>query len=198
MVTAAQAETGTFCWLMEFAFSGGTDYYATAAQDVLWSGNTYTALGGNLTFEGVEETFDLQGQGVRLTLDGVDQTIITAILGENFIGRTATIYLAHFAADGTIVADPEEVYHGLLNSVFTVKETGQTCSISTFLVSDLTKFNEVRGIRANLASHQAVYSGDTFFRHNTGIKGRKVWWGPRPVYPPGGGGGGGEEFPEKK
>jgi hypothetical protein len=199
MVTAAQAETGTFCWLMEFAFSGGTDYYTTAAQDVLWSGNTYTALGGNLSFEGIEETFDLQGQGVRLKLDGVDQTIITAILAENFIGRSATIYLAHFAADGTITADPEKVYTGLLNTAFSVEETGDTCTVSTFLVSDLTKFSEVRGIRANLASHQDAYASDTFFRHITGIAGRKIQWGPDTYEPPpGGGGGGGPELPHVK
>jgi len=181
MLTAVQADTGEFFHLISLAFSAATTYLTTASSDVTWSGDTYTAVGGALHFDAVQEGLALQAQQVRLTMDGVDTTIITDLLGQNFIGRTAIIWLAHFAADGTITADPYMRFSGLLNDRFEVEETfarqAGTCTVRTTITSPLTRFSEVRGIRSNQASHSHHFNGDTFFRHINGIAGRKIFWG---------------------
>ena len=179
MVTAATAETGELCYLLSFAFSGGTLYLTTASTGIDWSGNTYQAIGG-LTFEAVPETRELTDQAVQIVLDGVDQTVITTILQENFLHRVATIHLAHFSS-GAIIADPEQVWSGVMSEGFRVRERwnagGGTTKVETAIMSPLVLFRQTRGIRANVASHSSVYPGDLFFRHLQAIQGRPIFWG---------------------
>lgn len=179
MIAAATAGTGEYCYLLSFAFSGGTLYLTTASTDIDWSGNTYQAIGA-LTFEGVPETRERSDQGVRLTLDGVDQTVITRVLQENVLHRTATIHLAHFSS-GAIIADPVQISSGVLSEAWRIREQsnreGGTTSIETGIMSPFVVFRQTRGIRANVASHSSVYPGDLFFRHLAAIQGRPIFWG---------------------
>lgn len=183
MVTAVQAETGEIFYLLSFEFSAVTTYLTTASNDVVWSGNTYLSVGGNLNFEAIQESGELNAQSVRLVLDGVDLTIITDILGQNHIGRTATIHLAHFTSGGAIESDPYQSFSGVMNGSFRIEETfdrqSGTCRVSTMLVSSLTRLRGRRGIWANVASHSAVYPGDTFFRFMQGVaqKAGNITWG---------------------
>ena len=187
MVTAAKADTGEYCYLLSFAFSGGTLYLTTASTDIDWDSNTYQAIGG-LTFDAVPETRELTDQAVRITLDGVDQTVINRILRENFLHRAATIHLAHFSS-GAIIANPEQLWAGVMSEGFRVRESsnreGGTTRVETAIMSPLVLFRQTRGIRANVASHSSIYSGDTIFRHLQAIAGKEINWGGARV---GGGG----------
>ncbi len=183
MVTAATAETGEYCYLLSFAFSGGTLYLTTASTDIDWSGNTYQAIGG-LTFEAVRETREFTDQSLSVTLDGVDQTVITKVLQQNYIGQTATLHIAHFSS-GAIISDPVQLWSGYMNDAWQIREShgrgGGTSRITTSIVSPFVIFRQTRGIRANVASHSSVYSGDTFFRHLQAIQGRPIFWGTATV-----------------
>jgi len=367
---AVSQRFGVVCHLFELEFSGGTFRFTTAPVDISWNGYTWSAVGGNLSHGGVTETREFSAQAVRITLDGVSQAVISALLGQSYIGRDAKIYQCYIAPDdnlvtysfdfstysqgnspvltadvdgpygdtaynvedasgslraniaspvlgafviggskciaidvrqgtsppangssfalydntagqyrawariewpgpeltiinsngsivgvfhhsvdwhrvvlksdavtagndhriylypaheptetgdidatgfqcvdhdqeprgyaatdgaavqgGSIVIDPYQIFGGYLNSNIKVIETGKTCRIETQLVSSLAKFDQQRGLRASLAAHQDVYSGDTFWRHITAIYGRQTWWGPRPQSGRGGGGG---------
>jgi hypothetical protein len=187
MVTAAQAASGEIFYLYELEFSGGTLRYTTAPNDMSWDGQTWVSIGGHLRFEGVKESRDLTGQSVRVILDGVNQAVISALLGQNYIGRTAKIYLGHIASTGAITTDPYLLFSGYLNSAFRVEEQpNETCRVSTSLVSFLARFKQQRGIKASVASHEDIFAGDTFWQHITEIP-VKVWWGQEPVSTRGGG-----------
>ena len=182
MKTAAAAEDGDLLHLISLAFSGGTLFLTTAPHDVVFSGDTYVAVGGHLGFELVQESSDLTGQGVRVTLDGVDQTVISPLLAQNYIGRTAKVYQAHMDSAGVLVVDPVLLFEGLLNSSFRVSESRDpegsgTVVVTTTIVSPLVSFRQRRGIRMTLASHQHHFSADTIMRHISTISARKVYWG---------------------
>lgn len=191
MKTAFAAESGEAFHLFELNFSGGVQRLTDGSNTITWDGKTWTAVGGHLRFDAVQEVTTLTGQGVRITLDGVDQTVISALLSENYIGRVARIYRGHIGTDGTIIADPVELFNGLLNSPFEIREDGETVKVTTFVVSTLTRLRQRRGIRANVASHQQHFPNDTFFRHITAANARQPFWPGRPPRDPGGGGGGG-------
>lgn len=178
MKTAAAAATGEAFHLFELNFSGGVQRLTDASNNVVFQSNTYSAIGGHLRFEAVQELPSLSGQGVRLVLDGVDQTVISAVLAENYIGRKCVIHRVRLDTGGAIIVDPVEIFNGFLNNEFEIRETGETVTVSTFVVSSLTRFSQTRGIVASLTSHQQHFSGDTFFRHVTAIAARKVFWGP--------------------
>ena len=181
MVTAATAATGEYCYLLSFAFSGGTLYLTTASSDIDWNSNTYQALGG-IGFEAVRETREFSDQSLRVTLDGVDQTVVNKVLQQNYIGKTATLHLAHFT-DGAIIADPVQLWSGYMNAAWQIRETGGSSRITTSILSPFVIFRQTRGIRANVASHSSVYPGDTFWRHLQAIagKGAAAAWGTAPA-----------------
>jgi len=181
MQTAVAAHASEAAHLVVLAFSGGTVRFTDAAQDLLWDGNTYTALGGLLQFDVIQETSDFAAQGVGMKIDGVSTTVIDTLLSEGYIGRLATIYRCHFDAAGEIVADPVVLFIGYMNDAWQIEEKyshdRSYCEVSTRFVSPLAKFEQVRGIRADLASHQRYFSTDTFFSHISSTTDRQVNWG---------------------
>lgn len=177
MDTESAAATGSFAYLISLAFSGGTEYLTTASSDVTWSGDTYAAVGGHLSFDAIHEVATARPQGVRMTFDGVDQTIISALLGNNYIGRAAKIYLVHFDSSGAIVADPELLFDGLINGQWDIETTGDTVKVSTRVLPPTARFRQRNGIRTSLQSHQAVYANDTIMRHLTALNGKVIVWG---------------------
>lgn len=180
LVTAVKAERGEFVHLVEIVFSGGTTRLSTGAQDLSWNGQTWEAVGGLLEFSGVEEGGDQGGQGVDVRLSGVDQSILSSLLNNQYRGRTVKIYRAHLDATKGRVLGTILLFQGLQLSPYSVEEerygSGGTVRISTRLVGYLGTPRH-RGIQANLVSHQHHFTGDTFFRHAASLANKKVFWG---------------------
>ena len=194
-ITAAQAAAGEIFHLFELRFSAATLYLTDAPNDVVFSGNTYTAIAG-LSHEAVQETTELGAQAVRITITGVDTALITRVLQQNYVGQTAIIRHAHIASDGTITSNPVVVFNGLMNAAFEVRESftrsGGISTVATRLVSPFAIFNKLNGVRSNVSSHQKYYTSDTFWRHLANASDTGVMWGnTTPVFLHGSGGSGG-------
>lgn len=158
---------------------------------------TWEAIGGLLEFGGVEETSDPKGQGVDVKLSGVDQTIISTLLNNNYRGQPVKIWRAWLdSVSGLVLRDLLLLFGGLQLSSYNVEESqerdGGTVTISTRLMSYLAA-SRARGILASLVSHQHLFPGDTFFRHVPGLANSKVYWGTKaPTQITGGGDPGGD------
>lgn len=163
----AQSQSSEVIHLLSLAFSGGTVRFTTGPHDVSWNGFTWSAAGGAMSFEAVNETADVSGQRLKIILDGVALTAITALLSEDYIGRLGTLYRAHLNLAGQIVADPIVLFLGYMNSPWEISEDWENhwCKVETELVSPLAVLEQVRGITADPNSHQAFYSADTFWAH---------------------------------
>jgi hypothetical protein len=190
MVTAVAAESGyADVWLIVLVSSGGTTRITTASQTVTWDANTYTAVGGAIEFEPPAETSDPAAQSLRLSLAGVSQTIITDLLTNDMRGRDCTLYFGQIdVATGAVIADPVEVFTGLLNDRWTItEERGDsgpgTVRVSTSAVSQLARYLVPRGMRSNVQSHNDMLAraglavGDTFFSRVPTLVGKQVLWG---------------------
>lgn len=192
-LAAVIAERAEFCHLLELQFSSGTVRLSTGSQDLSWDSQTWQAVGGLLEFGGVEETGDVRGQGVDVRLSGVDQTVLSTLLTNQFRGRPIKIWRAYLnTTTGEVLGTPLLLFQGLQLSPYTVEEQrgreGGSVKISTRVVG-LLGINRVRGIQANLVGHQHYFNGDTFFRHTSSLANVKVYWGTN-VATVGGGGGG--------
>lgn len=164
-----QAQRAETFHLLSLSFSGGTIRFTTGPHNVTWSGQTWSAAGGAMSFEAVNETPDPSGQRLKIILDGVALTSITALLAESYIGRLGTLRRGYLNAAGEIIADPITLFTGYLNAPWDVTENWDSdnpyCKVETELVSPLAVFNQIRGIRADRNSHQAHFASDTFFSH---------------------------------
>jgi len=188
MVSSFQAASGGYTHLVSLAFSGGTTRLTSASTDISWGGNTYTALGGHMTFDAITEGRDLRTQGFNLTLDGVDQTSISSILSNDVIGRACIVHLVKFDSAGAIIADPIILFSGIMNGHWRFKESRagrNTAKVTMRVLSPFSRFRYRSGIRTSVASHAGVaspdYSGETFFAHLLALNGKLITWGKRTV-----------------
>ena len=189
MQAAVAAQTGEIVYLFQIGTSGGTIRVCSAPVDIAWNSQTWEGIGGTLAFSGVEETADPAGQGVELTLAGVDQTIISALLQNQFRGYEVRIWLAHLAANGTIIADPIEIFRGRQLSDYRITEeratdkSAGTVTVVTRVQSRLAILRHAQPVFTSETSHNDMLKragltiGDTFFRNVPAIAGKTLKWG---------------------
>lgn len=140
-------------------------YLTTAAQNLVWNAQTWIAVGGRLEVDALGESTDLAATTVRLTLAGVDQTLLALILGSRWRGRTAKVYYAHLSQTlGTVIDAPVVMFVGLMNGGFSIVESrgdfgGGTVDVSCRITEKVNDLVRVRGVRTNVASHQSVIPG---------------------------------------
>jgi len=181
-------ESAVLVWLVSLQFGAGVTRLTSSAQDIFWNANTWTAAGGALGIEPLMESADLRAQGVRLTLSGVDPAIISTVLGADHRGRAALLYLGHLNPTTGVVTGVQKVFAGYMNDGFEVTQEQPevdgapgTVRVTTRIVSRLVDLDRVRGISANVASHQAHFSADTFFANVAPLMGRVIYFGPSRV-----------------
>lgn len=186
--TAIAAATGEKVKLVQLSFASAVTRMTTAGQDIVWDSQTWEAVGGHLDAEGYREVANGEAPGCRVRLSGVDQSIITLILANNYRGRKATVWEARLdPATGTVIDDPLIVFDGYMNEGFSITETrdehgGGTVEIETRLADKISDLQQRRGVRTNLHSHQREIPGaeaDTFFQHVAAIASRKIFWGTK-------------------
>ena len=166
-LAALQGQQAEIVHLLDLAFSGGTIRFTSGPHNQVWNSNTYSAAGSAMSFDAIQESPDPSGQRLRLTLDGVSLTAITALLAQNYIGRLSTLRRGYLDGSGAIIADPIVLFTGYMNGAWEVSEDpdGHWAKVTTELVSPLAILDQVRGITADPVSHQRYFPGDTFFTH---------------------------------
>lgn len=180
----------------------------TAADDLLVQPPGYTAavvwsgIGGVIDYGALAETTDPSGQSVTLAVSGVEQSIISLLMGQQYLGRMCRIWYLHLnPATGAVMSDPLEMFRGWMNGGWTIEEeralpTGTvkvSCKIGTWMSGHRSR----QGIFCNVHSHQLKAPGDTFFKNVPSLVNRKFYWGQAtpqdtsswgptgPVIPPG-------------
>lgn len=192
VATAISGQMATYCHLLRISFSASNVYVTdapTAITATVVSSATETAtfscLGGEFTFEPPRESIDLAANGVRVTLSGVDQTVLSLLLSDNCIGRKVYLWRAHFnATTYAVLGTPLLLFSGYANDAWEVEHVpapdaggAGTVSLATRFVDATAVLDQVRGICMNLETHQSVYSGDTFFQFVPGLQNKALYWG---------------------
>jgi hypothetical protein len=104
--------------LVELQFDvadGGTVYVTDSYRTISYGGNNYTALGALLDFAGVSESVELRIADAVLTLQGVDQTYIAAILQRQYLYRRLLVYKAFMGTADVLIVDPFAIHDGRLD-----------------------------------------------------------------------------------
>lgn len=152
---------------------------------------TWQGSGLLLSVGSTDESTDLDTPGFDLTLDGVDQTIISIIMQNDFRGRKAECWRAWInRTTGAVVDTPIMLFDGYQNDPYTVSESmteePDAVSVGTRIVSRLTKLSHVRPIKSQTTSYNEMLeraglsTGDTFFQNVPAIMDREVYWGRVP------------------
>jgi hypothetical protein len=191
MLADLGATSAEACALLELDFAGATQYLTNAPLPVSWNSHTWVAVGGALVCSGTSERWE-PGSSMRLSLSGVDPSILALVLQLQYRGRRATLWWAHWdRATATVISNPALLFSGNMNDAFDVSHQQDasgagTMTIETRITERISDVGRLRGIRTNVHSHQASgipgAATDTFFMNVAGLVGTRVFWNTDAIY----------------
>lgn len=175
--------------LCDLAFDSGTIRVHDAAGTLSFGGNDYLGIGQFGSFDIIDENIDNVARGIRLTLSGVDSSLISTVMTEVYQGRSVTLYLGLLAEDMTFIDTPEELWSGRIDTMsITTDQNAATISVAC----EYRLRKEPVIARYTDTDQRIAYAGDRFFDLTQKIPQFKATWGDKPnTYGGGYGGGGG-------
>ena len=175
LLTALDGDEIEVFYAVDLAFDSGNMRLWTGYGDKTINSQTYTGTGNLLTIDGLEEVSDLSARGTTLTLNGLDSSIVSYALTEEYQGRLVTIYWG-------VGSNTVEIFRGYMDKM-TIQDAGETSTISLTVESRLIALERANVRRYTRESHAAVRTAkgltgsDTFFDWTTQLQDKQIVWG---------------------
>ena len=160
---------------IKLAFDSGDVKLWTGYGDITVASETYTGGGQLLSISPIEETVEIAARGVNFALNGIDSSLVSVALTENYQGRSAKVYLGVISS-GAVVSDPYLVFDGRMD-VMTIEDVGDTASISLSAESRLIDLERSRVRRYTNSDQQNQFPGDTCLRFVADLQDKEIAWG---------------------
>ena len=167
--------------LVDLDFSSGNlrvhDGVGTLVMDTSPQ-QTFLGVGQFGGIEGaVQDSLEVIARPVKLSLTGVDSSLITSAMTEDYQGRQAIIYLGFLdTTTRTFIDTPETIWEGRMDYM-EVEMGRESGTIRVNCEHRLRK--EPRISRYTNEDQQIAYPGDTFFKYLPNIQGFKSQWGDK-------------------
>jgi hypothetical protein len=174
---ASQAAVIAPIALVELDFPSSPVRFWSGIGDFVYDGDTYTGA-GDLGFIGpMDEDTDLTRSTMDIGLRGLPNDIISKVLGQQYRGRTATVYLGYLEPETMQLAGDPYPFAAMMDQPNI--SLGEACQVvlrieDEFAVLDLPKVR-----RYNDADHQARYPGDLFLQFVEQTTEKQINWGQK-------------------
>lgn len=149
----------------------------TGIGEVTWGGQTWLGVGDLGSIDNIEETNELQVNGISLGLSGINNDLLDHLLNKDYQGRPLRIYMGWLDADFQLIADPELVFFGYMDTQSV--SIGETSTINITAENRLVDWDRARVLRFNNETQQARFFGDRGFEFVEQAAERKVVWGQK-------------------
>lgn len=180
--TAAEQPHVPYVIFADLDFVSGHVRLNSSDRALEFGGNVYLG-GGELVGMGeVVESAALNPEKISLTLSGVDNALIAKVLTESYHGRSATLYMSYLGADGALVATPEMLWEGRMDSMGIETSRGSSV-IEVICESRLIIWNESVELLYT-HEHQGLLTAlgtDDFFNRVVELADKVVKWGGQSV-----------------
>jgi hypothetical protein len=175
LLTALDSDEIEVFYAVDLAFDSGNMRLWTGYGNKTIGGQTYTGTGNLLTIDGLEEASDLSARGTTLSLNGLDSSIISYALTEEYQGRLVTIYWG-------VGSETVEIFRGYMDKM-TIQDAAESATISLTVESRLIALERPNIRRYTRESHAGVRAAkglsgsDTFFDWVTKLQDKQIVWG---------------------
>ena len=175
-ITELLKSTNSPCFLVETYFDDGTIRVTDAWRNIDWGGNTYTANGHFLSFDGLTETAELQVPNLTLTVSAVDQVWISTALTKQYIDRRMVIYKAFLDYTQDVISSPIIIFDGRMDSMAVADSPDGKCTVAISATSQWGDFDRKAGRHTNPQEQQVFFPGDRFFEYVANLN-KEIKWG---------------------
>ena len=173
----------------KFLFDGGSVFAHTGLGTIVFESNNYLGIGNLAGVAGLEETEGIVPAPVKVSLNGLDSSLVLEALDSANFGSKVTLYIGYRNDDGTLIADPWAFYKGRVENAALIR--GQDNSITITIQHDLAILNRTIGTKYTYEEQQRKFSGDLAFEKIAQMElvGTDLLWGALPSRIGTGGGG---------
>lgn len=162
-------------YIGENALRFWTGYYN---YDLTLSGPDFLGTGELLVVNLVNEVADLSAQSATLSLNGVDNELVSLAMGEPYQGRLAKIFF------GIVGQTPIEIFTGFMD-VMAIQDSGESSVISLTIENRLIELERSRPFRYTDQSHRSTNpfdttvdrSADDVFAYVASLQDKSIKWG---------------------
>lgn len=159
---------------VELDFDSGITRLWNGLGEIDINGETYTGGGSIISISSISEDAEISAKGISLSISGLDSTVLSYALNENYQGRDIIVRVGTIEDDGTV--DSYIVFSGLMD-VMVVTEDGDTCTISISAESRLIDLERSRIRRYTSEDQKQLYPNDKGFDFVASIQETQVEWG---------------------
>jgi hypothetical protein len=163
-------------YLTEVQFASGYQRFWTGIGQLTWNSHTWTGNGTFLGVANIDQTDDLNAQGITLRFSGVSSDMVTAALGEVQMDFTVKVWLALLDSTGSLITDPVPVFWGNLD-VPTITDNGDTLEITITAENPLLQGQNASKRRYTHDDQQIGFPGDNGFQFVAAIQKWDGVWG---------------------
>lgn len=185
--TATQQAHVPYVLLAEFDFASGFVRLSSRDRAYTHQGNEFGAI-GNLGGVGpVRENGNLSPEKLEFQLSGVDSSLISTTLTEDYHGRDARLWVGYLGEDDQLVATPQIIWEGFMDTMTLRREAGSAV-IALVCENRLIRWKDTAGWLYTFEHQQLFDSTDTFFDKVSTLPNKVAKWGGATVWRGDGGG----------
>ena len=161
LVTSSTSNYFNFYVFVKLEFDAATIYVHNGIGTFTFGGNDYLGVGDFGGISVIEEGNEISPYAISLTLSALDATFLNTALTLDYYMRPITIYIGAIDSAGVLVADPDELWSGKMDTMDVI--VGEDNAIHLTCENDLAIFDKSNGKRSSNTQQQDDYSGDLFF-----------------------------------
>jgi hypothetical protein len=170
--------------LCDLNFASGVIRLNSADRSYTHAGNAYQPFGQLASIGSVKENGELVPESLEFVLPGVDGSLITTTLTENYVGRAVTLWVAYLDDNLQFVATPQIIWEGLMDQM-NIQRDEKKATIQLVCESRLIRWNRPAGWLYTHEHQRLIDSTDDFLNFVALMVNRVLKWGGFPVRTPG-------------
>lgn len=189
METAGEQSHVPYVLFVELDFSSGFVRVNSADRSFTHEGNVYEAIGKLGGISSVRENGNLNPEKIEYTLSGVDSSLLTTTITENYHYRDARLWVAYVDPVTCALLHTPRLLREDRMDVMTIRTETNSSTISLSCENSLIRWNDTSGWMYT-HEHQRVFDDtDDFFNQVALIANKIVRWRGENFVARGGGGG---------
>ena len=164
---------------IEAQFETRTVRVWTGIAPILWGGHTWTALGDMVGLDTIEEGTDISARGVAISLSGVNSSLLTLALDDDYRGKPVIIHVLFLNETFTAVAASYQIFAGRMDTM-AFEDAGETSSITMQCENHLVDLQRPRIRRYTHEEQQQILPGDRGLEFVAALAEKPLYWGVPP------------------
>ena len=148
----------------------------SGTDDITVESETYTGAGSLLTISDIVEGREVKSEGVSIALSGMDSTVLSYALTENYQNRPITLFLGFLMGGSNEVAGTIVLFKGRMVNL-TVNDDPNGSIINVDAENRLVDLDRPSNLRYTAESQQFLHSGDTCFNRMQQLQDKQITWG---------------------